>query len=179
MTPVVGSVMAREPGTAPLFVMRHRFWALANTYEVKDSQGLLLYRFVTTHTEERPDGAADVITDWLGTLRTSWTTSGSPIRPGTKWATSARSPLSSAASTACPPIVRSVSSHPLSLVVAAHALDSAPVISVYGTSAKLKRKLISINEPIFSLRPFNAASIHAKGYAPLFCLVDGHMSSSP
>jgi len=47
MTPVVGPVMVRESGTAPLFIMRHRFWALANTYEVKDSQGLLLYRFVT------------------------------------------------------------------------------------------------------------------------------------
>jgi hypothetical protein len=38
------------------------------------------------------------------------------------------------------------------------------VISVYGTTAKLKKKFLSINEPIYSLRPFNAQSIHAKGY---------------
>lgn len=63
----------------------------------------------------------------------------------------------------------------LSLVEEAHALVCAPVISVYGTSAKLKRKLISLNEPIFSLRPFNAASIHAKGYAPPFRLVVPHV----
>jgi hypothetical protein len=38
--------MARAPGTAPLFIMRQHFWGLANTYEVKDAQGLLLYRYL-------------------------------------------------------------------------------------------------------------------------------------
>jgi uncharacterized protein YxjI len=37
------------------------------------------------------------------------------------------------------------------------------LISAYGTSAKLKKKFLSVNEPIYALRPFNAPSIHAKG----------------
>lgn len=122
MTPVVGPVMAREPGTAPLFVMRHRFWALANTYEVKDSQGLLLYRLVGNFADKLDDiRIADSTGHEVGYIREE-----------------------------------------SSLISRVYRMPTY-LISVYGTSAKLKRKLISINEPIFSLRPFNAASIHAKG----------------
>lgn len=122
MTPVVGPVMVRESGTAPLFIMRHRFWALANTYEVKDSQGLLLYRLVGNFADKLDDiRIADSTGHEVGYIREE-----------------------------------------SSLISRVYRMPTY-LISVYGTSAKLKRKLISLNEPIFSLRPFNAASIHAKG----------------
>lgn len=117
-----GPAVARDTATSQLYLMRQRFWGLANTYEIKDAQGMLHYRLIGNFGGKLDDiRIADATGHEVGFIREESSFLNRLYRMPTY------------------------------------------LLSAYGTTAKLKKKFLSINEPIYSLRPFNAPSIHAKG----------------